>query len=394
MDGVAAVGGLALSLSLVEQIRLGSIDAAAPHPDTWPLRRYDPAATASNLAAALPTDPAVDWVDDSLAASRTVPVRIVVGPDAVYAAGVGVVALDRADGSRRWQEDRPGGPLALCDGTMYVGAGGLGTVYALGTDGTERWTTDHSDAVESLVVADGTAFLGCESGVYAYDAGSGSRRWTDGHRWASRVLVTDGRLVTAADDGVTRYRQRSVLDVPLRSPPAVDWTSEAVDVDAVAATGIGPVVGTHVLRDEGPALVALDRAGEVRWQALDAIEREFAAATPLTVTDSHCVVGIVLDGERSRYAVGSYRLRDGARRWRRRVDQLVTALAVVDGAVLVGTDPADDAPDDAAGTVRALDTTDGRERWRVTVDPGCRSLAAVDGTVFAVTTDERVLAIR
>jgi outer membrane protein assembly factor BamB len=389
LDGIAGIGALALSLALVDQLRLGPVSSTAPPSDAWPLARYDAAGTAHNPNATPPTEPEIDWVDDSLAASRTVPVGMVVGPDAVYASAVGTVALERATGTRQWRTDEVGGPLALHDGTLYVDD--FGTLRALAADGTERWATDLPADAASLVVADGTVFVGGTDGVYAYATGSGARKWTDGDGWADHVRVAGGRLL-ASGDSLTRYRRRSVLDVPLGSPPPVDWTSTVVDMDSVAVTDAGPVVAGHGT-DREPMLVALDNAGETRWRAVDDAG-EFVAASPVAVADSHCVVGIVVGGERSWHAVGSYRLDDGSRRWRRRLDQLVTDVAVVDGAVIVGTEPGDVAPSEASGTVRALDPADGAERWRVPVDPGCRSLAPVDGTVFAVSTDERVLAIR
>lgn len=397
LDGIAGIGGLALASALLDQVSLGSVSAAAPPPDTWPLRRYDAAATASNPDATPPSDPEIDWIDESLAASQTVPVRIVVGPDAVYASAVGTVALERATGSRNWRLDEPGGVLALGDGTLFVGTTALGTLSALGTDGSERWRTDHSDDVQWLLGTDGTLFLGCESGVYAYDAGSGSRRWAADDRWTARVLVSDGRLV-ATHETVTGYRRRSVLDVPLGSPPGVGWEMGGDSARVAAATDAGIVAGFARDREDGaaePALLAADHAGEVRWRALDGEGTDPVAVGSLATVGQHGFVSLNrrANDASERHAVASYQLTDGSRRWRQGIDQPVTDLVVVDETVLIGSRPADGSPV-RIGSVRALDTTDGSERWRVPVESGCRSLAPVDGTVFAVTTDERVLAIR
>ena len=393
LDAIAGLGGLALSLALVDQIRLGGIDADTPSPDTWPLRGYDPGATAGNLVARPPTDPEIDWRNDSLSASRTVPVRLVVGPDAVYAAGIGVVALDRADGTRQWGVDDPGGNLAVHDGTLAVETGARGAIRGFATDGTERWTTDVSGDVSSLVAADGTLFVGGTTGIYGVDVDSGSRRWADGDDWADQVFVTDGRLVTVNDVGIHSHRRRSVLDVPTGSPPSVAWRSSVGSL-TVAATDGGLVAGCTPRRDGDPPLIAFDHAGTVRWRALEDATNDVFGAARLATTDDHCVAALSLDGDRPDYAITSHRLGDGSRDWRQGVDRRVSDLAVVDGAVLVATRTADEATADATGAVRALALDDGRERWRVPVDPGCRSIAPVDGTVFAVTTDERVIAIR
>lgn len=392
LDGVAALGGLALTSALVDQVRLGAIDASAPPADTWPLGEYDPGATASNRDATPPTDPVIDWVDESLAASRTLPVRVVVGPETVYASGVGVVALDRADGTRRWQADTPGGALALHDGTLAVATGARGTLRGFGTDGTEQWTSDLPDDVSSLVAADGTLFAGGNTGVYAFDAASGSRRWTDGDDWAEHVLVAAGRLTTVSDGGVSRYRRRSVLDVPLGSPPGRRWET-ATDVTTAAATGAALALGRATRRDGGPALLAVDDTGTARWRAFGNSGSDVIGATRLALTDYTCVATLALDGERPESALANVALADGTRRWRRPLDQSVSDLAVVGDAVLVATRARDDATD-RSGSVRAFALADGTERWRVPVAPDPRSLAPVDGTVFVVTTDERVLAIR
>jgi len=391
LDGIVGVGALALLAPLADRIRLGPITTSRPPPDAWPLRRYDPAGTAANPDASAPSDPAVDWVDDSLSAARTVPVRLLAGPDAVYASATETVALDRADGRERWRFDEPGGRMALHEDALYVASDGLGTLRALGTDGTKRWTNDFRSGAESLVVADGTVFLGGSSGVYAYAADSGSRKWTDGDDWADRVRVGDGRLLTTRGD-LTKYHQRSVLDLPLGSPPAVDWTV-APDANAIAVTDDGPVVGRN--RTDGrAALVAFDGAGEVRWRAVDSPAGQFALAAPLAVAGDRCFVGLVNGGESAANAVAGYALADGTRRWRRPVEGFVTDIAVVGDAVLIGTSPPDDAPPEATGAVRAFAREDGHERWRVPLDAGCRQFAPVDGAVFVVTDDRLVVAIR
>ncbi|WP_246984998.1 outer membrane protein assembly factor BamB family protein [Halorientalis marina] len=391
LDGIAGVGALAVIAPLVDRIGLGPISTAAPPPDAWPLRRYDPAGTAGNPDATPPSDPAVDWVDHSLSAARTTSVRLVAGPDAVYASATETVALDRADGSERWRVAEPGGRLALHGDTLYVASGSLGTLRALGTDGSKRWTSDIRSGAGSLVVADGTVFVGGGSGVYAYTADSGSRKWTDGDDWADQVRVGDGRLLTSHGD-LTKYRQRSVLDVPLGSPPAVDWTVTP-DPNAMAATDAGPVVGRNRV-DDRAALLALDGAGQVRWRAVTSPDGQFVAAAPLAVAGDRCFVALVNGDESSANAVASHALADGARHWRRPVEGVVTDIAVVGDSVLIGTRPLDDAPIEAAGTVRAFARADGSERWRVALDAGCRQFAPVDGAVFVVTDDQRVVAIR
>lgn len=392
LRGAGTVAALGAGAGLASQVGLGPVEPWSPAPDTWPLTDYDPGATAHSPGTAPPSDPAVDWVDDSLRRAADTDVTLVVGTEAVYAAHRETVALARADGTERWREETSGAALALVDGTLFVGPRahvppGVDPLRALdAADGTERWSLSVADRLTALVPAEGMLFAGGETGVYAVTPG-GRRKWTDGDDFAERVLLTGGRLHAVAD-GLRAYDRRTLLDVPLGSSPRLAWETGGFVTDTAGSdAGLAVGFGRHFDEATEPGLaVVAPGSGTARWTALD----DPAAGSPSAVATGaiRCFAGLVADDPP--LAVAAYRLGDGTRDWRVPLDRRVTNLAVAGATVLVGT-----AGDDGtSGTVRALSSTDGSERWRVPLDAGVTSLAPVDEAVFVALADGRVLAVR
>ncbi|MEF8907711.1 MAG: PQQ-binding-like beta-propeller repeat protein [Haloarculaceae archaeon] len=392
LAGAAAlgVGGLA------SQVGLGPIEARSPPGNAWPQRDYDPAGTAHNPAATAPSDPDVDWrrrvVDPPAAAG----VDSVVGPEAVFVAGTEVVAVDRTDGRELWRDGVPGGPLALGDGRLFVGSWGLGRLRALSTDGEETWEESSPiQGMDALVYAGDRLYVATDSGLYTHDAGDGAPLWASERDAGGGVVVAAGRLHAAALE-LTSFATRSLLDTALGSPPAAAWESQ-VTPSGLVGTPQGLVTGVGQRdRDEvgGASLVArAPDTGEVRWRGRADIGGEFSVG-PLAATGDRCLAALEA-GAGTRNAVSSYRLEDGERDWRYRLDHRVTDIAAVDGAVILGTEPGGEGSSDA-GSVRALDAGDGEELWRAALWPGegCAGVAPVDGAVFAWTESGEVAALR
>ncbi len=121
-----------------------------------------------------------------------------------------VLALNRADGSKRWTVSKgsavnnssasvpPGtnSSPTLVNDTVYVG-GHDGVVRALdASSGTERWSFQAGGQVNSSpAVVDGTVYVGSrDSNVYAIDAESGEVEWKHATSWVvdSHPTVADG----------------------------------------------------------------------------------------------------------------------------------------------------------------------------------------------------------
>lgn len=392
LAGAAAlgVGGLA------SQVGLGPIEARSPPGNAWPQRDYDPAGTAHNPAATAPSDPDVDWRRSVVDPPAAAGVDCVVGPEAVFVAGIDVVAADRTDGRELWRDGVPGGPLALGDGRLIVGSWGLGRLRALSTDGEETWEESRPiQGMDALVYAGDRLYVVSDSGLYAHDASDGAPLWASEREVGGGVVVAGGRL-HAAGLGVTSFGARSLLDAALGSPPAAAWESRVTPSELVGTpqglvTGVGRRDRDEV---EGSALVArAPDTGEARWRGRADIGGEFSVG-PLAATGDRCLAALET-GAGTRNAVSSYRLEDGERDWRYRLDHRVTDIAAVDGAVILGTEPDGDSPSQS-GSVRALDPEDGEERWRADLWPaeGCAGVAPVDGTVFAWTDLGEVAALR
>ena len=400
--GLAGLGAVGAS-----RVRLGPIDPWTPPPDSWPLRRYDPANTAANPNASPPSDPSVSWTAAPLGVSRDS--AVVADREMVYAAGNGVAALDRTDGTVHWQSDGAGGPIAVRDDTVFVAPGydqssGDGVLRAIRIDGVERWrqtSNPGQDAlrVDSLVVADDTLFVGGRGTLRAYGAAAGRLRWSVAGGSQNYLLVGDGRL-HASMGPVARYRRRSLLSVGLHSPGTVAWeTAYFGQPAALAATDTRLVAGFDKSpTNGGPALVGIGpRDGAVRWSAFHADDGAGGAVFvgPLAAGGGDGTFGIIREsGDSRRYAVASCRLSDGTRLWRREVEQRVTDIARIAGTVVVATAGSDGETTEPSGTIRALRAGDGSEVWRIDLDDAVLSIAPVDETIFAATLGGQVIALR
>ncbi|WP_227355026.1 outer membrane protein assembly factor BamB family protein [Haladaptatus salinisoli] len=404
-DVLAAAGIAGLGVGAVSRLRLGPVESWTPRPDTWPLRRYDPANTAANPDATPPTNPSVAWAVAPLGVSRDN--AVVVDQETAYAAGNGIAALNRTDGTVRWRSDRPGGPLAVRDGTTFIAPGydvsaDGAALRAIGTDGVERWSRKlEAGNVDSLVVADDTLFVGGQGILRAYGT-DGRQRWSTEGGPQTHVLVSGGRL-HASTGSVARYRRRSLLSVGIGSPGETAWETDYYGVrfgypTGLAATDSRLVAGFwHSMPYGGSALVGVDpRGGTVRWSAFPFDDdAEMPLLTGALATDTaNCFFGFLRgEGENTRYAVASRRLSDGGRRWHHTVEQRITDIAVVAETVVVATAAPDGATEVPFGTVRALRSRDGSEMWRVDFDDYVRSIAPVDGAVFAATLGGQVIAL-
>lgn len=406
-DVLAVTGLTGLGIAGISQVRLGPINSWTPPPDTWPLRRYDPANTATNTAATAPTDPSVAWASTPLGVSRDN--TVVADQETVYAAGNGIAALDRTDGTVRWQSNHPGGPLAVREGVVFIAPGY--DVYtddtalrAIGIDGVERWSRDldsrhESPHADSLVVADDSLFVGAEGTIQAYGSAKGRLRWSAEDGVHTHVLVVDGQL-HAASGSVVRYRRRSLLSVGLNSRGESAWETDYLGhPSGLAATDTRLVAGFHHSRPYGgPGLVGIDqRDGAIRWSAFHAdnsAKIPFLAG-PLATGSVGCFFGLLRgSGDSRQYAVASRRLSDGTRLWHRTISQRITDIAVVSETVLVATASSNEDTVAPSGTVRALHSRDGTEVWRVDLGDHVRSIAPVDGTVFAATQGGQIIALK
>ncbi|QLH84792.1 PQQ-binding-like beta-propeller repeat protein [Halosimplex pelagicum] len=234
---------------------------------------------------------------------------VVVSDESVFVPSAdGVHALDRADGSYRWDRRPdatfPTGPV-VSDGVVVVGElfdepveDEVGAVAYDAADGTELWeTTDVPGGWSRPTVRDGTVYLSggpVDPGVTAVDLAAGGVEWeTRLAAETGRVAVDDGGVyVTQAtgirklDGGGSALWQRPTPEKP-RGPPTV--------ADGTVYAQTGP-----------RTFAALDAAtGEPRWETSAPAETAFSAA--------------VADG--TVYCSGAdlvaRRTADGRERWRR-----------------------------------------------------------------------------
>ncbi|WP_276260422.1 PQQ-binding-like beta-propeller repeat protein [Haloglomus litoreum] len=410
--GLVAGGGL-----VADRVRLGELDAWTPDVDTWPLPRYDLANTASVPDVSVPEDPAVDWTASVEPPSHALLQSLVVGSDRVYAGAGSLAAVDRTDGSRVWEDETPVRALSRRGGRLFAAGGTDETASVTAYDaatGERAWARDLPASPVGLTVAAGMVLTATRIGSVAREQGTGIRRWGgEAPDLQTQPLVHDGALFGHDGYELARFRSRSVLDVPLRAPPAAEWRTVAQGGRVSAPVGVGsrvlvPVQQRGFQTDAGaPALRAVGATtGEVAWRAVTTDDRDTFLTTQHAAVDAarnrayagvyRQWVGEPTSGEGFRATVRAFALEDGTVAWTHEAGtgRFVRDVVFAGGRVLVATARNEGATGGRAGDVRALDPADGRERWRVGFDAPVGALAPVDGTVFALTGTGTVAALR
>ncbi|WP_436931541.1 outer membrane protein assembly factor BamB family protein [Halosimplex halobium] len=234
---------------------------------------------------------------------------VVLSADSVFVpSGDGIYALDRADGSYRWDRRPdatfPTGPV-VSDGVVVVGElfegtveDEVGAVAYDAADGTELWeTTDVPGGWSRPTVRDGTVYLSggpVAPGVTAVDLAAGGVEWEarlDAE--TGRVAVDDGGVYVVQETGVRKldHEGSSLWHRPTSEEPR----------------GPPTVANGTVYAQTGPeTFTALDAAtGDPQWEATAPAETAFSAA--------------IADG--TVYCSGvdlvARRAADGRERWRR-----------------------------------------------------------------------------
>lgn len=394
LGGVAAGGATVLGTGWVG--RVGPVETRPPGRDAWPLERRDAANTASTHGT-VPDDPGVAW--ERAVEGVGGPATLVVDREAVYVGANRPVALDRSDGSRRWDAAAPGNALALADGRLYAATGRTHrtsdspTVRAYdAADGTELWARSLPSPAHGVVPTADGPLVGCHGSLLGVGL-DGSDRWRLDPPGLGAVypMVHDGSLYAGHPGYVRRYRRRRLLDLPFGTGPDPAWRGGDVSGSRPPTVVAGRLVlGSERARvDRGdPAVHAFDLAdGRRAWDAVPGSDERVTALTPARVGD----VGVTgvdrrVDEDRTAAVVG-LDLRNGSHLWRVPLDTLPRAVAATRDRFLVagGGDRSV-----TGGFVRAY-APDGSERWAVDLPAGVAAVAPVDGAVFATLDDGRAV---
>lgn len=427
-------GGAVVGSVLGTRVSIGSVASWAPPDDSWPLRRFDPANTASNLAVAAPANPEVAWRERVL--DRSEYNTLVVGPSRVYAASDAarepphspVVALDRADGNLQWTGGLDAGSLALFRGRLYAGPAddGVGTIRVHDAETGERVGEAETAGIGErghLVPTPDGVFLGTGNVLTARDR-DGTPRWRHASRGQGVPVVAGGSLYAVGYDAV-QYDSRTLADVPTGGRPEVAWRTvydamlttvpPAVLDGTLLAPGAVPTASADPDAENGRApLAGIDTgSGTVDWRAFADGARPDGTATGTTgvvrttalAGDGRRAFAGVTSGERSdrRHAVRAAAPGSGEESFTLPSNDWIADLAVVgtptaeggtaERTVLLVATAADwgnDRPTEA-GTIRAFDASRAEELWQVSLRSPVRAVAPVAGAVFGVLLDGSVV---
>lgn len=378
---VSVLGGLAGCFDAVRPMTDESLTARGE----WPRPEYDPGATGQNDRVAGPTTkPDVRWEADAPVDSVHKPAVVVADETVFVAGGSTVTALDIADGSTRWQrqvaaEQTPGtGAGYHCSATVdddHVYVGTHEGLTVLTRDGEDAWS--HNVAVEpgesgvfrSPAVVDDTVFFctALERTIYAYST-DGDQQWqyeleepifggpavVHGRVFVSEPGVGLHAISTAGEPlwtneidkgGNTRAITPTVYDGTVYTAGVDSGTGFLGAYDAATGTegwttpaGLS-VIGSPAVRDVGETgqLVVPAWTGSIfmfdlddgSLQAGSHIGNGTTVMVPNPAVDEDGVYVAGGDGV-SRFG---YRDRD----WHRSIDGAAGNVAVVDGAMFVGS---------------------------------------------------------
>lgn len=156
----------------------------------------------SDVVRSISTDDgALRWEQEVAVGGFTSEQPVAVGDEHVFAAGDGLNALARSDGTQQWSATTDGAftsPPLVAEGTVYVGTEN-GVVKGYNTaDGTETLSVDSPasfDLEDPFAYADGRLFgLGSFS-VFAIDVGPGSVVWQGDPGLSSAVTIAGDHLL-------------------------------------------------------------------------------------------------------------------------------------------------------------------------------------------------------
>jgi outer membrane protein assembly factor BamB len=357
-----------------------------------------PARTGDAGDEAGPAGPVVaQWCVGSAASGRPSPLAVVEGTAYVGSPGEGLRALDAATGDLRWRARIDAGAPTVVGDRLY--AADDAAVVALGTgSGRELWATRPGGQVTTaaLVAGDGR-------GTRLVIVGEAVER-DDGERRGGRIHALD------AADGSTRWRTRLDGGVPYGALAARDGlvygggaTHRFYALDA--ATGEvrwRADLGDHATSPAvGPdAVVVGDEAGTVhaRWRRTGTERWSYDAGAE--VRTSPAVAGgrvYVAGSDGDLHAVDAA---SGRRRWRFDGGRRLTTAPTVGGgasgrATGTGTERAGGGRavyvGSAEGNLFAVDAATGEKRWSAYVAAGVETEpAVVDGTVLVGDGDGRI----
>ncbi len=297
----------------------------------------------------------INWEDDRLTNSSSHTVEgetVFVGTNESD-----VYALNLGDGSERWSntvDTRLPHPTVVDDIVVFAGYGGVYAFHA--DDGSAAWTWGTDQSVSRRMFHDGTLFVSDTEGVVtAIDATTGSERWQTTlptWNWVSPSVVSQGRLYAGSFQG-------SVYGFDA-DDGSIEWQYSTDDTTVSVTHGDGTV---YVGDRSGKVYALEDDDGAERW-TFDTGD----TARP------HPRGGSIYVGSHD----GSmYRLsaEDGDVHWTFETDGWVERPAITDNGVYVGS---------RDGNLYAIERDTGEKRWEREVRFWVRHRPTVrDGVIYA-----------
>lgn len=250
-----------------------------------------------------------------------------------------VLALDAADGSKRWEAstDLPLSSGPATDGELVVAGSSNGDVIALdASTGAYRWSvTVTSEVLAAAAVAPGKVFVRTVNGkLAALDSNTGETLWTIQQsmprlsvRGTSAPVIASNMVICGFDNGRVTAVDISdggiVWDVLLEAPSGRTAIERLVDVNSIVQIAGGDV---YVVGYQGRLGAIALESGQLLWS------REMSSYSGLALD----INTIYVSTERSDIVALSRS--SGRELWRRKDmrNRDISSPAVIAGSVVVG----------------------------------------------------------
>lgn len=356
-----------------------------PSSSTWPMFHGDAENSGATSATTAPTTtPSSEWAFDTYGPIES---SAAISENKVYTGSMDgyLYAVDATDGSRNWRFLTDGqivGTPAVQNDSVYAGST-EGTLYAFNTtDGSVKWQSPTSGSLTAPTIIGGNIYVGSyDSKVYSFDITDGSKNWefktnapiTRKSRISDAPAVANNSVYIGNDDGEfyaintsdgTKEWQKSVSGGHF-------WAASVVNDVVYAGSTNGTLYAFNA--DDGSTL----------WTFNTPLR---ASAT--AVANDTVYVGSYEGRHEGEYKTHLFSINaaDGSENWHFQTPgKVLSAPVVINDLVYFGNY--------SPGDLYAINTADGSEEWTFSTGDSVSAPAVADGTIYIGSYDSKLYAL-
>lgn len=353
-----------------------------PVPDrSWPMSGADPAHTAAQPTTRAVSDPVgVDWTHAATVNGTVTPV--VTDTDTAYL-GVGdLLAVDLADGTKRWRVDTTiTGPPAVADDTVITPVDG-GVLGVDATDGTTTWFHPLPDTTPTAPVVTGdTVFVGLTppdpGGILALSSTTGERNWAALDTPVDTVPAVADHILYTTGDANGHHQRR------LHALATTDGTQHWQTTLPESISHPLAVDSTHVYAATTARVTAINRDTHTPDWSTPVTDDPLSG--PPALHDDRVVLTHTRPGTSRPGSLTVRTAQTGDTLLTTQLDHAVVGHPTIAGDTVVLTSP--------TGTLAAYDVGTGVRDWQTPVGGHLYPPTAIDDQLLLTTTAGRITAV-